>query len=229
MSVQLRVETDWLHTALSESIERYENLRVLPVNTAADRMALLAAFRSWDERNKRLLDQAFTPVPWHESSPKSEYADLKDVQFSLLEELETTEQATALGRLADEKRRRLESLRDSLDLFQSSSTGPAELEAADGSVAADVTRTIFLVHGRDKSAREEVHRFLDRILEDAKVTVLAEQPNQGQTLVEKLEAHLPGAGYAIVSPPRTTRGDLEARKISRSVRDRTWYLNSAWR
>lgn len=209
MPVQLRVSAEWLRSALSESIDRYENMRAMPVNSAADRMALLAAFRSWDERDKRLLDQAFTPVPWHEASPKSEYTDLKDVQFLLVDKLETTEQASALGQLADEKRRRLQSLRDSLDLYEvGSSSVTLELEAAGGNASVNEAPTIFLVHGRDKSAREEVHRFLDRVVEQARVIVLAEQPNQGQTLVEKLEAHLPEAGYAVVIATADDEGRL---------------------
>jgi predicted nucleotide-binding protein len=66
---------------------------------------------------------------------------------------------------------------------------------------------IFLVHGRDRGAREEVHRFLDRT-SDARVIVLSEQPNRGQTIIEKLESHLPATAYVVVLATADDEGRL---------------------
>lgn len=206
MPPKLRVDEEWLRQALIDSVERYERMRQLPVNTDADRAALLAAFRSWDERNQRLLDQAFTPVAWHETSPKSEYVTLQDLPFSLLDEL-PSEQASDLGRLADEKKRRLVSLLESLDLYERVNASPNPEGQSGGSSPDTDAQTIFIVHGRDRAARAEVQRFLEQVTE-AKVIVLADQPNQGQTLIEKLEAHLPSAGYAVVLATADDEGRL---------------------
>lgn len=213
MTAQLRVDRDWLRAAIEDSVARYDAMRNMPATTAADRAALLAAFRSWDERNSRLLEQAFTPVAWHESSPKSDYSTLKDIEFSLLDEL-TEDQAPALGRLADEKKRRLESLRDSLDLYESAgpdltatATEGATSTAVAGDACGGTDPTIFLVHGRDAAARETVHRFLERVAA-ARIIVLAGQPHQGQTIIEKLETHLPEAAYVVVIATADDEGRL---------------------
>jgi predicted nucleotide-binding protein len=57
--------------------------------------------------------------------------------------------------------------------------------------------TVFLVHGHDGAARHEVARFIERITGKPPV-ILDEQAGQGQTLVEKFEAHAGTATYAIV-------------------------------
>ena len=46
---------------------------------------------------------------------------------------------------------------------------------------------VFLVHGRDDGAKQTVARFLEQLGLEA--VLLAEQPNQGQTIIEKFEAH----------------------------------------
>jgi predicted nucleotide-binding protein len=58
-------------------------------------------------------------------------------------------------------------------------------------------KTVFLVHGHDKSTKYDVARFVERITAQPPV-ILDEQTNQGRTLVEKFEAHAATAAYAIV-------------------------------
>ncbi len=57
------------------------------------------------------------------------------------------------------------------------------------------TKEVFIVHGRNKGAREKVARFLERL--ELKPVVLHEQPNEGRTIIEKFEdfAHV---GFAVV-------------------------------
>lgn len=209
---ELRVDAEWLRNEIADSIARYDAMRRMSATTDADRAALLAAFRSWDERNQRLLEQAFTPVAWHESSPKSDYTTLKDLEFVLLEEL-PLEQAPGLGRLADEKKRRLESISSSLDIYQKVDNSNRQVIASrseavppDDSEAGKAM--IFLVHGRDRGAREEVHRFLKNVTE-VEVIVLAERPNRGQTIIEKLEGHLPSQTFVVVLATGDDEGRLK--------------------
>jgi predicted nucleotide-binding protein len=56
---------------------------------------------------------------------------------------------------------------------------------------------IFLVHGRNKSVREEVARFLEKAGEH-EVVILDEQASRGRTLIEKFEKHAGEAKYAVV-------------------------------
>lgn len=55
---------------------------------------------------------------------------------------------------------------------------------------------IFIVHGRDDGTKETVARFVEQL--GLKVTILHEQPNEGRTIIEKLEDCANRAGFAIV-------------------------------
>jgi hypothetical protein len=68
--------------------------------------------------------------------------------------------------------------------------------AADGS-AADPNASIFLVHGRQHTRLLEVARFIERCT-GREVVILHEQPNRGQTLIEKFEHNAARAAYAVV-------------------------------
>jgi len=68
-------------------------------------------------------------------------------------------------------------------------------------------RGIFLVHGQDEARTLAVARFLDRVTEPG-ATVLREQPEQGNTIIEKFERYASDAGYAVV----LLTGDDEGRQ-----------------
>lgn len=55
---------------------------------------------------------------------------------------------------------------------------------------------VFVVHGHDNEAKNEVARFIEKLGID--VTILHEQPDYGKTLIEKLEIYLSEAAYAII-------------------------------
>jgi len=62
---------------------------------------------------------------------------------------------------------------------------------------------IFLVHGHDETALQELARFLERLDQD--VIVLREQPNRGRTIIEKFEDYS-GVGFAVVLLTPDDRG-----------------------
>lgn len=55
---------------------------------------------------------------------------------------------------------------------------------------------VFIVHGRDDGTKETIARFVEKF--GLKVTILHEQPNEGRTIIEKLEYYASKAGFAIV-------------------------------
>lgn len=61
--------------------------------------------------------------------------------------------------------------------------------------AAVPTNEVFIVHGHDDAAKEAVARYVERL--GLRPIILHEQPNAGQTIIEKLEAHL-RVGFAVV-------------------------------
>lgn len=117
----------------------------------------------------------------------------------------SAEDAPLLGRVADEKRRKLESLRDSVDLFEPVDHPIRSQPQPDAPV--DGGRTLFVVHGRDKGAKEEVARFLERVSND-RVVVLQEQPSAGKTIIEKLEGAVPANSFVVVIATADDEGRL---------------------
>ncbi|MGB6837973.1 MAG: nucleotide-binding protein [Dehalococcoidia bacterium] len=95
----------------------------------------------------------------------------------------------------DDQLKLLESCIDQLeidrDLASEPSPGPGEQARTRKPPAAKA----FIVHGHDKAIRDEVARFLEKL--EIKPIILMEQPNLGQTLIEKLEQQH-GAPYAVV-------------------------------
>jgi predicted nucleotide-binding protein len=96
-------------------------------------------------------------------------------------------------------------------MVRATSTGRQALQAAEedalkeeaakpGRPSADLAeprgKKVFLVHGRDEGAREKVARVLERL--GLEVVILAEQANEGRTLIEKFEANALDIGFAVV-------------------------------
>lgn len=55
---------------------------------------------------------------------------------------------------------------------------------------------IFVVHGHDELVKQSVARFLEKL--NLNPVILHEQPNQGKTLIEKLETHSALVDFAVV-------------------------------
>ncbi len=134
-------------------------------------------------------------------------APLKDLEFLAVDELSPAA-APSLGRLADEKVRRLTSLLELLQLFEEdASVASTDASQASADSTGDPPSTIFLVHGRDTEAREMVHRFLHNVTE-IPVVVLSSQPNRGQTTIEKLSHHLNRQAFVVVLMTADDEGKL---------------------
>lgn len=92
-----------------------------------------------------------------------------------------------------DKIHRLESIAERLELIPEPSSTPT---VSDLPLAADqsVSR-VFVVHGHDEAARESTARFLEKL--GTQPIILHEQPNEGRTIIEKLE-HNAQVAFAVV-------------------------------
>jgi len=72
------------------------------------------------------------------------------------------------------------------EYWEDASTGTTPATTGEQSQEV-VTNEIFLIHGRDIGARETVARFLDTL--GIKATILQEQPDESQTIIEKFERY----------------------------------------
>ena len=61
------------------------------------------------------------------------------------------------------------------------------------------SRSVFVVHGRDNEAKQEVARLLERL--SLKAVILHEQPSRGKTIVEKIEYYSELAFAVVILSP----------------------------
>jgi predicted nucleotide-binding protein len=102
---------------------------------------------------------------------------------------------TGTARTDQHARSRLHPITSGLEHRPAMTPTPAAASASPQSAkAADKTR-VFIVHGHDTNRREAVARFVERLGFEA--VILADQPDQGRTIIEKFEAHT-DVDYAIV-------------------------------
>jgi predicted nucleotide-binding protein len=73
--------------------------------------------------------------------------------------------------------------------------GPEHANAANQHASVHISRKVFIVHGHEGEPREAVARFLEKI--GFTPVILHERANQGQTVIEKVEANS-DVGFAIV-------------------------------
>lgn len=65
-----------------------------------------------------------------------------------------------------------------------------------GAVVERNKRNVFIVHGRDNEAKQEVSRFIDSL--GLKAIILHEQASAGMTIIEKIERYAGEADFALV-------------------------------
>jgi predicted nucleotide-binding protein len=78
------------------------------------------------------------------------------------------------------------------DIDQAASSASSDVPT----VADPASGPVFLVHGHDSLAKNEVTLLLERA--GLEVTILHEQPNGGRTVMEKFEGHAGAAAFAVV-------------------------------
>lgn len=91
--------------------------------------------------------------------------------------------------------RRLESVRERLPLYAGEGDQVTESRGSD----AGAERRVFIVHGHDRAARDATARLLERL--GLEPVILAEQPNQGRTIIEKFEASVDVSFAVILMTP----------------------------
>jgi predicted nucleotide-binding protein len=79
-------------------------------------------------------------------------------------------------------------------------------------------RRVFIVHGRDDITKDAVAHFLEKL--GLEVIILHEQPNEGRTIIEKLEYYSSLANYAIILLTPDDVGGIKLNKPRLSPRAR---------
>ena len=74
-----------------------------------------------------------------------------------------------------------------------------EISTSQNQTSPEHLRDVFIIHGRDEGTKDTVARFISQI--QLNPIILHEQPNQGQTIIEKFEQHAEVAfAIALLTP-----------------------------
>ncbi len=87
-------------------------------------------------------------------------------------------------------------LLDLLEFGQPTPKSPTQNTAPQPKPVARNKRKVFIVHGRDNEAKQEVSRFIEKIGLEA--IILHEQASSGMTIIEKIEHYSNDADFALV-------------------------------
>ena len=93
----------------------------------------------------------------------------------------------------------LEGIQERLELFDALSDSTLRTQSSDSvsdNPVSNLGDDVFVVHGHDEAAKLAMVNFVKTF--DLNPIILDEKANEGQTIIEKFEAHAGDAGYAIV-------------------------------
>ncbi|HEY3141388.1 MAG TPA: nucleotide-binding protein [Acidimicrobiales bacterium] len=153
----------------------------------------------WHQRNRTILDQAFTTTQVRDEYDRRPRARVLNVDAYKGDPLRM-EQIAALRKAHEQRLSRLRDIQGRLDVYDEDRQAP-DFDTANNDVLASDGRLVFIVHGHDDHTKQLVARTLHQLTGDEPV-ILHEMPNAGQTIIEKLERHagLAAAAVVILSP-----------------------------
>lgn len=191
--VTLRKSRHEIDRLLSEAIQAGEQVDALPTDTTEEVRQFRDRYLAWESRAEAILQSSFSASGFLTSSPADDFnaASLRLLDLKVSATVIPLERVPEVRGVIAERIRVLASVSERLDVYESAEDvlPPASSGEPDGS--------IFLVHGQDLAAREQVRRFVERATGMA-VVVLDEQPNKGEDLLGKLLAHALRAAFAVV-------------------------------
>ena len=152
-------------------------------NTKIDSAEMLEEKRSeqkkWNDFNIELLSRSFDNNVMSKNYSKVSGFGVMHVNPSFQQRIESFR-----GGMAN-KITNLESILERVDLIPES----IAYEIENNNLAENKSNldSVFIVHGHDEAAKSKVARFVEKL--KLKAVILHEQPNQGQTIIEKFETN----------------------------------------
>ena len=175
---------------LDDRLLRGEELLRRPINSGDDLEEVRREYYTWNDYNEELLRRIFTA-----SAEANRYKGSFGIAFGGPRTL--AEGVRELHRDINMKLRRLESVREKLGLFPEPPAAGKAQRNKHARQREDTGRTIFIVHGHNEGRKEQVARFLDRLVE-LNVVILHEQADRGRTIIEKFEDHAAEVAFAVI-------------------------------
>ncbi len=159
-----------------DRIERGRELLERDIGSWEQLEAVRKDYSKWSDYNDELLRRLFS---------SGMFADEYSAFYGAVINTSPTlcEETSDLRRDIQDKIHRLESIHERLELIPLGSSVPSRSESR--SVESASGTRVFVVHGHDEAARESTARFLEQL--GVQAIILHEKPNEGRTIIEKLE------------------------------------------
>ncbi len=160
-------------------------LQYLNINNEADYESSRSKYKIWDEQNKEILRRIVNNSDLVNSYLQQGPAFSKLVMASLEYNISN-------------HRKQIESkLTSLLAIIARLEVFPDYIFQADigNKSNEEITKRVFIVHGHDNAAKEELARYLVKI--DLEPIILHEQPDRGQTIIEKIQSNS-NVSFAII-------------------------------
>ena len=189
---------------LQKVLDEITTLKELPPRSAE--------FEKWRRNTRTVIENTFDDNPKHiKDFEKTRYSPT--VMYSGMED-PVYQEAYVKG--LDSARAVLESMIEEITEFweddiQSSTVSNSYINSSEN------TNKLFVIHGRDNSAKSTVARFIEK--QNLEAIILHEQPNQGRTIIEKFEDYA-DVKFAVVLLTPDDVGALEERNPSYKPRAR---------
>jgi predicted nucleotide-binding protein len=169
---------------IGERVRRGCEMQKRSKSNLADSVGYVADVQKWRSFNLDFLESVFTDRSKRDEYYRSSHDSFMDTSETVV----STVGITAVSASVDKQILTLESILERLSFYEQPATGTNQSEMKDRS-------RIFIVHGHEDAPREAVARFIETL--GFRPIILHERPNEGRTVIEKVEAH-GDVGFAVV-------------------------------
>ena len=206
--LNLRVSPEEAVQKIQERIVAGQSLHDLSINTQDALFEAQKKLKNWSTNNRTLLSELFNT-----SSNADNYNNLCEA-YSITSSTSTPSPSSGsainageefsrtsniFGEITSEHIEKLTKICNGLMLHCEPSDSP-QRTGDNNKITDKPTHTlgdeVFIVHGHDEAAKLAVARFVEKL--DIEPIILDEQPNEGQTIIDKFENHAGEAAFAIV-------------------------------
>ena len=183
---------------LAARVEKGREIQAMEIGSESDLDHARNLQKKWHDYNAELLTRCFDV-----ESIANSYASVYGYG-PLVMNASLNQRIDGFREGIDSQITELESVVERLELIPESSPEP---QVGSRNNSSPGGKSIFIVHGRDEAAKVSVARFVEKL--GLSAVILHEQPNRGQTIIEKFEASASDVGFAVVL---LTPDDIAAQK-----------------
>lgn len=187
---KLNVKRDEAREKIEKRIDLGRELEEKPIASNTDLSKAKESRRIWHDYNKELLGTIFSNEKIAREYQSSSHGAVFMVgSRSFYQEVDDYRESVQYKLAA------LTSILERLELFDQ----PTDLEVAALPIRTPLEgseKNIFIVHGHDETLKEKVARLVSDL--GLKPVILHEQPNKGETVIEKLESNASRSTFAII-------------------------------